>query len=93
MLRIAENIILIKHSVKVAWVARMVQKIMITLVFIPKQQLLKDIQHSVTIRENTLQGMHYEFGSAGAGASLRALGLKTAGAHSTRSLKISGCKR
>ena len=29
----------------------------------------------------------------GAGASWRALGLKTVGAHSTRSLKISGCKR
>ena len=41
----------------------------------------------------TKQGMRYEFGSAGAGASWRALGLKTAGAHSTRSLKISGCKR
>ena len=37
--------------------------------------------------------MRWEFGSAGAGASWRALGLKTAGAHSTRSLKISGCKR
>ena len=33
------------------------------------------------------------FGSAGAGVSWRALGLKSAGAHSTRSLKISGCKR
>ena len=31
--------------------------------------------------------------SLGAGASWRALGLKTAGAHSIRSLKISGCKR
>ena len=39
------------------------------------------------------QGMHWDFGSAGAGASWRALGLKAAGAHSTRSLKISGCKR
>ena len=39
------------------------------------------------------QGMRCEFESAGAGASWRALGLKTAGAHSTRSLKISGCKR
>ena len=38
-----------------------------------------------------LQGMRYKFGSAG--ASWRALGLKKAGAHSTRSLKISGCKR
>ena len=27
------------------------------------------------------EGMRYEFGSAGAGASWRALGLKTAGAH------------
>ena len=36
------------------------------------------------------QGMRQVFGSAGAGASWRALGLKTAGAHSTRSLKISG---
>ena len=34
-----------------------------------------------------------QVGSAGAGASWRALGLKTVGAHSTRSLKISGCKR
>ena len=34
-----------------------------------------------------------QFGSAGAGASWRALGLKTAGGHSSRSLKISGCKR
>ena len=34
-----------------------------------------------------------EFGSAGAGASWRALGLKTAGAYSTTRLKISGCKR
>ena len=41
----------------------------------------------------TCQGMRYEFRSVGAGASWRALGLKTAGAHSTRSLKISGCKR
>ena len=39
------------------------------------------------------QGMRYEFGSASAGASCRALDLKTADAHSTRSLKISGCKR
>ena len=30
------------------------------------------------------QGMRYDFGFAGAGASWRALGLKTAGAHSTR---------
>ena len=41
----------------------------------------------------TTQGMRQEFGSAGAGASWRALVLKTVGAHSTRSLKISGCKR
>ena len=38
------------------------------------------------------QGMRQEFGSAGAGASWRALGLKTAGAHSTRSLKSAGAK-
>ena len=37
--------------------------------------------------------MPQDFGSAGAGVSRRALGLKTAGAHSTKSLKISGCKR
>ena len=37
--------------------------------------------------------MRKEFGSAGAGASWRALGLKTAGAHSTRSLKISGVQK
>jgi hypothetical protein len=34
-----------------------------------------------------------QFGSAGEGASWRSLGLKTAGVHSTRSHKISGCKR
>ena len=34
------------------------------------------------------QVMHQDFKSAGAGASWRALGVKTAGAHSTRSLKI-----
>ena len=34
------------------------------------------------------QGMRQDFGSAGAGASWRALGLKTAGAHSTRLLKL-----
>ena len=34
-----------------------------------------------------------KWGHASAGASWRALGLKTAGAHSSRSLKISGCKR
>ena len=34
-----------------------------------------------------------QISGVGAGASWRALGLKTADAHSTRSLKISGCKR
>ena len=45
------------------------------------------------LRSSNVQGMRQEFGSAGAGASWRALGLITAGAHSSRSLKISGCKR
>ena len=44
---------------------------------------------SKTLATLSLQGMRQEFGSAGAGASWRGLGLKTAGAHSTRS----GCKR
>ena len=39
------------------------------------------------------QGMRYECGSPGKGASWRAQVSKSAGAHSTRSLKISGCKR
>ena len=37
--------------------------------------------------------MRYKFESAGAGASWRALGLKTANEHSTKSLKIRRCPK
>ena len=50
---------------------------------------------SVTVLKSYLQlaGNALGFGIVGAGASWRALGLKTEGVHSTRSFKVSGCIR
>ena len=59
-------------------------------------QLIVKKRDFINIRPRSIfnsQGMRKDFGSAGAGASWRALGLKTLGAYSIRSLKISGCKR
>ena len=51
------------------------------------------VEQSTSTLNVVLTKPHQKFGSAGAGASWGALGLKTIGAHSTRDLKLSGCKR
>ena len=80
--------------------SRRSQKIVHVLLSVLSKTLSKEIYANVKrlpyIRGKMhwfIQGMRYDYGSAGAGASWRALGLKTAGAHSTRNHKISGCKR
>ena len=61
--------------------------------YIHKCPKIINIIMTVILLEPIVQGMRQEFQSAGAGVSWRPLGLKIAGAHSTRSLKIIGCKR